>query len=52
MNGKGLLSKTILVAMLFTISVISQIAVSSIEKKNSPTWKFLASIDFIGNYYR
>jgi hypothetical protein len=49
MNGRGLLSKTILLAILFTISIFAQIAVSTAGNQNDETWKFLANIDFIVN---
>jgi len=49
MNGKGLLSKTILLAILFTISIFAQVAVSTEKNQNDEAWQFLANIDFIGN---
>lgn len=49
MNGRGLLSITILLAILFMISVFAQIAVSTARTQNDENWKFLANIDFLGN---
>ena len=49
MNGKGLISKTILLALLFTISIIIQLEVNSIKKKSNFAWNFIASVSFIGN---
>ena len=51
MNGKGLLSKTILLTMLFIISIAAHVVIGTARNQDNKTWQLLASIEFLRNQH-
>lgn len=49
MTGKGLLSKTIILILLFAISIVAQIVINSAATQEEIASKFLASIHVMRN---